>query len=180
MNVQKMVPFMHSKWFWFELSPSAAVALPDIFTTTLCPLWEFQLSRICQTCTPCKSFSQLTLKHIKVCFKCTQTLALISWQWLYWSVTVCVSGCYVGPVWCRTFQSSHGLITSRVCECTCTQHLFLPVLLGVSQVTDWIFNFQDSVRNQDIIHPCCAVWGSQVASDTVRNLSFFLWSLIKI
>lgn len=33
---------------------------------------------------------------------------------------VCVPGCCVGPAWCRTFLSSHGLTTLRVCEWTWT------------------------------------------------------------
>lgn len=174
MNVQKMVPFSHSKWFLFELSPSALAALPDIFMTTLCPSWALRLSRICLTCTPCKSCCEARLLTEKL-FKCLVSSILtdaLMFMTVILFVAMCVSGCCVGPAWCRTSPSLRGLITLRVCEWTWMQHLFLLVLLCVSEVTDQAFHFQDPVGNQDIVHPHWSLWRSQVAPDAVRDFSF--------
>lgn len=56
--------------FGLNSPPCAAVTFPDIFMTTLCPLWVLQLSRICQTCTLCKSFPSVSWK---CCFLLIQT-----------------------------------------------------------------------------------------------------------
>lgn len=63
----------------FELSPSALATLTDTFTTTLCPWWAPRLSRICPTCTPCKSW------HISV-----NTFLLLSYWWLtHFTLFIC-------------------------------------------------------------------------------------------
>lgn len=163
MNVQKMVPFLHSELFSFEFSPSALIALPDIFMTTLCPLWVLQLSRIYLTCTPCKYCcqTQFLVKGVHISAPC-----------YYLDITVCVSGCCEGRAWCRTFPSLRRQITLRVCEWTWVQHVFLLVLFCVAEI-NLGFHFQDPFRNQDIVCPRWSLWGSQVASNAVRDFFFF-------
>ena len=87
-------------YFGFELFPSALAALTDTFTTTLCPRWAPRLSRICPTCTPCKSwhisvntvfFTPWWLTHLimllylfqRVLFNLFSLMLWCSWLWSY-------------------------------------------------------------------------------------------------